>query len=414
MRIQIHNHYHDHLDGKVYEGAPVDIKWALLRDFPWLDYIDARKWNLDKKLKIIFATLNRGQMYSVDIIDGTMADGVLYDQDLLNKAVDPSYTTSALIHGGVGTMPNKVQKTLDSHVDYKDEYHPHKALQDAYQKHVLDSPEVQTPTKGHGGYQAKHIYDNVPTHLSSKTRFMVKPYFERDYTVKYPANSPGWTEMTSQALYHAGGIGDLHQKVHVADHPVKLDDGSISKFPSMVIHMEPHYITHGEWTSENKAPLEDVTEEGHKANGLAAQKIWLMDVLCDQDDRHGGNVMVNTKNGKPLAIDNSLAFSYDDRQEPIYYYRDFHSVLSPLPQKDPMGFNMHYRHEDNANHFKDVFGWWKQASPAIRKEFGLRANLIKDPVVKQKIVRGFLRRAYHLDKIAQEGPNKNNLWKDMD
>jgi GNAT superfamily N-acetyltransferase len=109
--------------------------------------------------------------------------------------------------------------------------HPpaHEAHVQAFKRHVLD-PEAdvkrgRTGTRESSNSTGKIVY-NVKAKIgdSTENRFMIKPYHEkvvprvRDW-MQYPIQ--GWAEMTNQALYHAGGIGDLHQKVHVARVPME-------------------------------------------------------------------------------------------------------------------------------------------------------------------------------------------------
>lgn len=111
-------------------------------------------------------------------------------------------------------------------VDHKPELmaHPQEAAgaTEWYRAHVLGGDKVAKPLKGTRkaaeGITAKLRYAGPP---GSDTTFMVKPYHENiEKKVKWQ-HMPiqGWAEMTNQALFHAAGIGDLHQHVHVDEHP---------------------------------------------------------------------------------------------------------------------------------------------------------------------------------------------------
>jgi hypothetical protein len=73
------------------------------------------------------------------------------------------------------------------------------------------------------GITRKLVYAQTAAPLLEEdaTHYMVKPYHERVSRrlkgwMHYPIQ--GWAEMANQGLYHAAGIGHLHQKVHVDEH----------------------------------------------------------------------------------------------------------------------------------------------------------------------------------------------------
>src|SRR4029077_17193051 len=100
------------------------------------------------------------------------------------------------------------------------------------------------------------------------------------------------SEMTSQSLYHAAGIGHLHQKVHVDEHDM---GPGYEKEPALVVHMDPKMHPQAEMGKLHGDPHSvdpnDYTE-GHKD----ARKIAMMDFLSGGLDRHGGNLMQNNPN----------------------------------------------------------------------------------------------------------------------
>jgi hypothetical protein len=206
-------------------------------------------------------------------------------------------------------------------------------------------------------YDVNHDIGDTDQH-----RFMVKPYHEK---IVPRARSwmhvpiQGWAEMTNQALYHAGQIGHLHQKVHVAEVPmpaagaaapkkrrptlaqyrktpdekiswdmlmagkVKGDEGWVphktfaefmneweqpaatpapepepTKAPALVIHMQPDVST-VKW-------MRDFDPEER----AGVKQIGLMDFLTNNLDRHQDNLLWDNANNKFLAIDHSRSFQY--------------------------------------------------------------------------------------------------------
>jgi ADP-ribose pyrophosphatase YjhB (NUDIX family)/GNAT superfamily N-acetyltransferase len=130
-------------------------------------------------------------------------------------------------------------------VDHKPELtaHPaqHNADVAAYKQAILDNEKTvkRAAAAANNSDSRKTIYTVPATHPThGGAKFMVKPYHERDSRVvkgwqKHPHQ--GWAEMTNQALYHAGGIGHLHQKVHVAEH--NMGEGKEAE-PALVIKMD--------------------------------------------------------------------------------------------------------------------------------------------------------------------------------
>jgi len=215
--------------------------------------------------------------------------------------------------------------------------------------------------------------------------------------------------MTSQALYHAGGIGDLHQKVHVANHPVPINSKP-TEVPAIVIHMEPDYET-----AYNRSTRYDAKPADHESNKEAAKKMFLMDYLSNQSDRHEGNLMLHKETGKPMAIDNAQSFYYGGPPRssvlggPPDWYKHFISfyhgdvygsnaleALAPFEGRPGSG-------DDYNDFFRGALDWWKEQSPKIQGEFANRLSLIQDPVHKEKVRKGFNDRAAMLDKWAKEG-----------
>ncbi len=232
-------------------------------------------------------------------------------------------------------------------VDHKPELmaHPQEAAgaTEWYRAHVLGGDKVAKPLKGTRkaaeGITAKLRYAGPP---GSDTTFMVKPYHENiEKKVKWQ-HMPiqGWAEMTNQALFHAAGIGDLHQHVHVDEHPtpnpaeakrisasnaIRKDPyyydrlpeshraalapegaSAVQQQPALVIHMKPNQKS--AWGLYTDA--EPGEKEKAHAHPEDVARIGIMDFLSNNLDRHGGNLLFDMDSGKPLAVDHSRNFQY--------------------------------------------------------------------------------------------------------
>jgi hypothetical protein len=259
----------------------------------------------------------------------------------------------------------------ETFVDHSKEFeaHPpeHEAHVGAFRSAVIEHPDPvkrgKTGTRESSNSTGKVVYD-VNDHWigdQREHRFMVKPYHEKIVPkarswMHFPIQ--GWAEMTNQALYHAGQIGDLHQKVHVAEVPmpatalakrrptlaqykktpdakidwdmlmagkIKGDEGWVphktyaeflnehdqgainpdtesepTKAPALVIHMQPDVDAVRFLRSDDFTPEER----------MGAKKIGLFDFLTNNLDRHHDNLLWDNSNNRFLAIDHSRSFQY--------------------------------------------------------------------------------------------------------
>lgn len=253
----------------------------------------------------------------------------------------------------------------------------HDYLKSMFKQHVIDDPQDvkrgRTGTRESSNSTGKVVYD-IKSDVnkwpkSSVDRFMVKPYHEKIVPrmrnwLQHPIQ--GWAEMTNQALYHAGGIGDLHQRVHVARVPLEIKGPKArnnttawhNEFwtPEMKRHQLDSIISgpaYGSKYSRNElagmysdflaakqaevaktqaklpkdrqetAPalvlhmqpqvstIEDMRNYEFKPDVQAqARQIGLMDFLTNNLDRHSTNLLYDHANQKLLAIDHSRSFQY--------------------------------------------------------------------------------------------------------
>ena len=331
-----------------------------------------------------------------------------------------------------------------------------------YQEQILDSPRVyrKKPAAGNG-ISSKMVFETKvdapepskpklvwqgdlfqdktggrvnepPSRMAGK--FMVKPYHEkivRAVTSWQRFLIQGWAEMTNQALFHAAGIGHLHQAVHVAEH----DMGTGRPEPALVVHMDPDFCT--------------LMERVQKGSLLTAQfqaaQIGLMDFLGNNLDRHFGNILVHRTDPKLLAIDHSRNFQYCNNHE--FKWRKRAEMNSLFPRQQAMydhfghylmGLGRTALNDLIDNPFQHAGGravtaagrvqaqtaflygigqplmdWWKTASGPVRSTMYAQLEAIKDPAVKAHVRRNFDARADWLDERTRFSLDNYSLdWYD--
>lgn len=252
------------------------------------------------------------------------------------------------------------------------------------------------------------------------TKYMVKPYHERiiratSYYMKHPHQ--GWAEMANQALYHAGGIGHLHQKVHVAEH--NMGDGYEYE-PALVVKMEKGYRT----VNDLRYNMPQVATESTK---LDARKIALMDFLTGNLDRHAHNLMIHPDTGQLLAIDHPRSFQYiksgadkvrkwkgggppDEFEQGNDNVAPYH-FDSAINVVDPWEKGKYSSRMEMMEAYRPAIDWWDQNSTKIRTEMARQLRHINDHQVRQHIANNFEARASHLDQIAEFGiENYGDDW----
>jgi ADP-ribose pyrophosphatase YjhB (NUDIX family) len=197
--------------------------------------------------------------------------------------------------------------------------------------------------------------------------FIVKPYAEVDHPLA------GWSEQTSQHLYHAAGIGHLHQSSFIAPHGTGQ-----SLAPATVIHIEDAVPVHHHNPADVLRQRPQAAEE--------ARKIALMDFLVRHDDRHSGNLMVRP-DGTPMAIDNASAFGYKDSDGWNRFDKFTSGGTSALAGSDHKAY-------------LPTLAWWKTVGPDVRRAFEERLDGIHSPREEDRLRRGFGARADRLDHWA--------------
>jgi len=309
---------------------------------------------------------------------------------------------------------------------------------DSYRTTIQQTPQVQ---KRQVGKASSGITKKVLYQAEGGPKFMVKPYHEGivrriSKWQKHPIQ--GWAEMTNQALYHAAGMGDLHQKVHVSHH----DMGTGTPEPALVVELANGYKPSSEWkpigedtgrvvdwdgdiepdemrgaiTYGDKLPGElEYKRKYHihktiEPDRESIRKIGLMDFLTNNLDRHHGNIMYD-KAGKPLAIDHSRSFQYVNN----WSFKN----LNPTQVKRRADFSDEFGNYirpiytavgayegsrlDMENWSPIINEWWPKNRDNVVNTMEQRLSQIKDPNVKNHIRRNFMERVGWLDERAQLG-----------
>jgi hypothetical protein len=253
----------------------------------------------------------------------------------------------------------------------------------------------------------------IPSIAPQDERFMLKPYHEkidRRLRTWARAHMQGWAEMTNQALYHAGGIGDLHQKVFVAEHETK--DGK--KVPFLAVHTGKGYKSMTAFFNLWQQGVHQVLNNPKTQEQV--RKIAVMDFLTNNLDRHHGNLLANPQTGDLLAIDHSRSFQYvnhdktalnkwrgaGDSSDKLAHYIGYAPSrfvgggirTALLKQSDPYEF---------ADSFNPTMEWWDKNSDNIRREMDNQLKHIKDEKLRHHIKTNFEIRARLLDDFAKHG-----------
>jgi hypothetical protein len=342
----------------------------------------------------------------------------------LTKAVKP------LQFAGIVRASDKTGRQLVDHKPHLEAHPPeHSHLVDAYREHIINSPKavsrisakkIDNASEDATGITRKHLYQ-IPETVQSVggQKFMVKPYHERiiqrvSTWGKHPHQ--GWAEMAHQGLYHAAGIGDLHQKVHVSEHNMGND---LPAEPALVVAME-----------KDHRPIYDLGHsarfeaKGTPAMAEQARKIAMMDFLTNNLDRHGGNLLMKwnypEKRGEKLmAIDHSRSLQYAnthdykwhkksemprDIEDNFYNYAAGRSAIGQVaPLLDTDQPDLYRRQMQSLHDYSPTFEWWGEVGPKVRAEMDKHLAQIRDPNVRAHIKRNFDARADWLDERANFG-----------
>jgi hypothetical protein len=294
------------------------------------------------------------------------------------------------------------------HLGYPGPEHPHNVAARAEYDGFLRSPTVVRAD------QDVHAHGSTPknfyTHPQTGRVWMVKPYHESHSGTEHVAHYPmaGWSELTSQALYHAGGIGHLVQHSHATMHPL-ADEHQ----PFVAIGFHPTLTNAAsKFGSEHLYPESFFGDASKPARPTRmyddAAKITFMDFLTNHQDRHGSNLLWGweghhePQNLRVLAIDNAGAFQYkaphqngahpkDNRDHLLDYF--MHSGGIESLGRSGMG-------PWDDEHVGHAAAWWQENSPFVRQEFEHHLEAIRDGKVRRHLSKSFNDRADTLDRFA--------------
>jgi hypothetical protein len=226
----------------------------------------------------------------------------------------------------------------------------------------------------------------------NNNKFIVKPYLA---TALGENQFQGWNEGSSQALYHAAGLGHLHQKSFLGMH----DNGEGYKLPVTVIHVEKAKPVHQ--ISEEELKNKPISAEQRKQD---AQKIGVMDFLNGEVDRNVKNLMVR-EDGSLFAIDHGMSFSYFPNNDGTYTPTKKQGTHLPkFTSRATSHFVGSLNHPTNPlggqDYHKTIKEWWPTVAENVKNEFNKRLELIKDPIQKQELTEGFNARHQWLNNAA--------------
>jgi ADP-ribose pyrophosphatase YjhB (NUDIX family) len=257
------------------------------------------------------------------------------------------------------------------------------------------------------GEEAKAIYQ------SGNHKFMIKPQ------VGPTTSMSAWNELTSQSLYHAGGIGHLHQKVHattLANHP-QTDP---AKQPHAVaIHMEPDAMPVHKASEKEDPRFGKMFDNPQHVQSL--KKIGLMDWLTSNADRHSGNILLKP-DGSPIAIDHGRSWLSDrahaigreiSHEDPEVNKWTDEMNRNPHAQKQEFdafnGFNGkvvdgHLMHYSDAMTYggapdTETWNWWNQNKDKMRDAFHKHVNMLPDENVRNRMKQSFDVRFNHINGL---------------
>jgi len=269
--------------------------------------------------------------------------------------------------------------------------------------------------------------NNLRTNMGEEPKSFYK-HGTNKYLIK-PSIGPttamsAWNELASQAMYHAGGIGHLHQKVHATSVHNPKEPNNPSN--AVAIHMEPDAIEAHEADQKQDPRLEKMVND----HSHSLQKIGLMDFLTDNHDRHMGNIMVKS-DGQPVAIDHGRSFwgdrVYGHGREYVHEdekglnkgaHDQWYDAFSKDPKVQLATFdNFRGGHSDatllGGGPTSETWDWWDKNKENMRSAFQKHVNMLPNQQARDKMNQSFNVRFNHLDNLRQqhaafadEGPRK--------
>ena len=257
------------------------------------------------------------------------------------------------------------------------------------------------------GEEAKAIYQ------SGNHKFMIKPQ------VGPSTSMSAWNELTSQSLYHAGGIGHLHQKVHATTLANQPQTDPAKQPHAVAIHMEPDAMPVHKASEKEDPRFGKMFDNPQHVQSL--KKAGLMDWLTSNSDRHSGNILLSP-DGSPTLVDHGRSFGADrayaigrevNHEDPeVNRWTDtLHN--NPHAQKQEFdafnGFNGkvvdgHLMHYSDAMTYggapdTETWNWWDQNKDKMRDAFHKHVDMLPDENVRNRMKQSFDVRFHHINGL---------------
>jgi Phosphatidylinositol 3- and 4-kinase. len=237
---------------------------------------------------------------------------------------------------------------------------------DKFEKYINHPTNPVAPEKGElSGIEQKALVKHATNHYLLKA-------------ASTPWNPlSGWGEMTSQAMYHAGGIGNLHQHVHATNLNIK-EGSNTRQQPAIAIHFRP-----GKWRTLSEVERSGKPGEARdfvNNNGKDLAKSYVMDFLTGNGDRHDENILVGPK-GEPQMIDQAFAFRRDNWSNPEdqRFPEVDHRGVGDVPDGGAFNFPIFANdHGLGMMATKDTHDWWLQHKKPIVEAFNKHIDMIPD------------------------------------
>lgn len=304
------------------------------------------------------------------------------------------------------------------------------AARDEYEQHIGGPKLVRSQEGVHYSGSSPKVYFKAP---SGRT-WMLKPYFEGTNGAQHIAHYPllGWSELASQGLYHAGGLGHLVQHAHVAMHSISPTErhpfvaiAFHPKFHSVADSFSGAHVQSGPYQEpafDSPLATQELAGKPQRPTTMYndAAKVAFMDFLTNHQDRHSDNLLWGW-DGEPVpenlrlhVIDNATGFQYrgghytaNGESHPVdhlaHYFMDS-TGISSLGRRGMGPWD-----DEHVLHAAD---WWLENGPFIRQEFERHLEAIKDKTVRRHIAKNFHARAEALDhfSVAFQAAPKFDLY----
>jgi hypothetical protein len=269
-----------------------------------------------------------------------------------------------------------------------------------YKAGVLASPGVSRPIDmgSPAGKTARFVS------LPSGTRFMVSPYHQTiplhlSHVYHYPLG--GWSEMTSHALYHAGGLGHLVEHQHVAEHETPGGDFE----PLLVTHFHPNFVH-----------MTDGRHEGHPRVMADAAKVGFMDFLTNNQSRHPYNMLLSRPTGPDVPSEHLMVTGHGDSfqyKRPNRWQKQhtkFDHLMYYLLDSPGMAALSHDKARvHGSDSVDDAVQWWKQQGSGVRNAFDLHVGTIENKAARAHVASNFHARANALDHFSHAWEGQKDM-----